>query len=81
MMKRIVQERMRRSKKAGKFSLEEDHHHDGNDGGAGFGGGLTHRVSGWLRCSCTCIVFVLLLQIYIVSSSVMLIDSRSICYK
>ncbi len=36
MLKRIVQERVRRSKRAGKFSLEEE-----DDGG---GGGLTHRV-------------------------------------
>jgi hypothetical protein len=35
MLKRIVAERVRRSKRAGKFSLEDD-----NDGG-----GLTHRVS------------------------------------
>ena len=36
MLKRIVAERVRRSKRAGKFSLEDD-----NDDG----GGLTHRVS------------------------------------
>ncbi len=38
MLKRIVAERVRRSKRAGKFSLEDDN----DDGG---GGGLTHRVS------------------------------------
>ena len=38
MLKRIVAERVRRSKRAGKFSLEDD-----NDGGGV--GGLTHRVS------------------------------------
>ena len=38
MLKRIVQERVRRSKRAGKFSLEEEE----DDGGGG--GGLTHRV-------------------------------------
>lgn len=42
MLKRIVAERVRRSKRAGKFSLEDD-----NDDG---GGGLTHRVS--LLSSC-----------------------------
>lgn len=43
MLKRIVAERVRRSKRAGKFSLEDDN----DDGG---GGGLTHRVS--LLSSC-----------------------------
>ena len=38
MLKRIVAERVRRSKRAGKFSLEDDN----DDGGVG---GLTHRVS------------------------------------
>jgi len=39
MLKRIVAERVRRSKRAGKFSLEDE---EDNDGG---GFGLTHRVS------------------------------------
>ena len=38
MLKRIVAERVRRSKRAGKFSLDDD-----DDGGGGLG--LTHRVS------------------------------------
>ena len=38
MLKRIVQERVRRSRKRSKFSLEDDD----------LEGGLTHRVSAWI---------------------------------
>jgi hypothetical protein len=42
MLKRIVAERVRRSKRAGKFSLEDDEDNDG---------GLTHRVSVMFGCN------------------------------
>ena len=46
MLKRIVAERVRRSKRVDKFRLEDE---DG-DGGGGEGFGLTHRVSTYFIC-------------------------------